>query len=501
MVEKMLEPSNHEELNGRVARRWLQNLEPSTGSPSWERSQLSSSAGPSRIGDLFHEHLLQTMHDGVVFVDAGLRIVKWNRAIELLTGISAASVEQQLWDPAILQLRDQHFKLITADRCPVVQAICDGSQSHQRVLVTGSKQDRISIDAYVTPVLGADGAIHGATLLLQDASSRISLEERLQRLNEKATQDGLTGIANRAEFDRAHQRWVDVHLEGGLPYSLIICDLDYFKRINDTNGHQAGDDALVAFASLLRKYCRSGDLVARYGGDEFVMLCADCDSGAAADRAEVIREAWSRHPHPMLHGKCLTASFGVTGLQAGDTGETMLRRADRALLQAKSEGRNTVVTLGGGVTEPHDSEVQRWRWLLWWKQQPGQHLLQRRVVTVVPLHLAAEKLRGFIGDHAAEILEIAKNRVVLEIAGKNLPLMRRSTDRPTPFLVELTLEEVNADHGMNTPGNQLRTLVQITIRPRRQRDRRRNGVDERARQLFISLRSYLMAQDYEERRR
>ena len=153
------------------------------------------------------------MHDGVVFVDAGLRIVKWNRAIELLTGISAASVEQQLWDPAILQLRDQHFKLITADRCPVVQAICDGSQSHQRVLVTGSKQDKISIDAYVTPVLGADGAIHGATLLLQDASSRISLEERLQRLNEKATQDGLTGIANRAEFDRAHQRWVDVHLE------------------------------------------------------------------------------------------------------------------------------------------------------------------------------------------------------------------------------------------------------------------------------------------------
>ncbi len=497
MVEHTLEPGNDEALHNRVARRWLQNLEPHTRQPSREWTQPSSSEGPTRIGNLFHEHLLETMHDGVVFVDAAFRIVKWNRAIELLTGIAAAGAERQLWDPAMLQLRDEHFKLIKADRCPVVQAIREGNRSYQRVLVTDSKQDKISIDAYATPVRGTDGTIYGATLLLQDASSRISLEERLQRLNEKATQDGLTGIANRAEFDRAHQRSVSVHLERGRPYSLIICDLDYFKRINDTVGHQAGDEALVAFATLLRKCCRSGGMVARYGGDEFVMLCEDCDSAAAADWAEVLREAWSRHPLLMLHGKCLTASFGVTGLQAGDTGETMLRRADRALLQAKSEGRNTVVTLGGCVTEPPEQERQRWQWLRsWWKQQPAQHLLQRRVVTVVPLHVATEKLRGLITDHAAEILEIAKNRIVLKIAGKNLPLMGRSSDRPTPFLVELHLEEVHSDQGMHAGGSQLRTLVQITIRPKRQRDRRRNGVDERARQLFISLRSYLMAQDY-----
>jgi hypothetical protein len=178
----------------------------------------------------------------------------------------------------------------------------------------------------------------------------------------------------------------------------------------------------------------------------------------------------------------------------------MLRRADRALLQAKGEGRNTVVTLGGGVTEPHDKELPRWHWLRWWKPQPGQHLLQRRVVTAVPLHLAAEKLRGFIADHTAKILEIAKNQVVLEIAGKNLPLMRRSSDRPTPFLVELNLEEIQADDDTHAAGGRLRTVVQITIRPKRQRDRRRNGVAGRACQLFISLRSYLMAQDYSELR-
>jgi len=493
--------SNHEKLNGLVARRWLEDLTPSGTQQFWALSQPLSGSGSSLSGSLFHEHLLDTMHDGVVFVDAGLRIMKWNRAIALLTGISADRVEQQLWDPAILQLRDEHFKLITADRCPVVQAIRNGTSSHKRILVADGKCEKISIDACISPVLGADGAICGATLLLQDASSRVSLEERLQTLNEKASQDGLTGVANRAEFDRAHQRWVALHLERNLPYSLIICDLDFFKRINDTYGHQAGDEALIAFAALLRQHCRSGDMVARYGGEEFVMLCSDCDIGAAAGRAETLRESWSRQPHPMLNGRCLTASFGVTELQSGDTGEAMLRRADRALLQAKSEGRNTVVLLGGGTSQPRDKEHRRRNWLSWWRSSPGQHLLQRRVVTVVPLQLAAEKLRGFVADRGATILENRDNRMVLQIAGQDVPMMRRSSDRPTPFLVELVLQEIQSDRNARSARTELGTVVQITIRPKRQRDRRRTGADERARHLFVSLKSYLMAQDYAESRR
>jgi hypothetical protein len=148
------------------------------------------------------------------------------------------------------------------------------------------------------------------------------------------------------------------------------------------------------------------------------------------------------------------------------------------------------------MTERHDKDQQRRRWLWWRRSRPAPHLLQRDVVTAVPLRLAVEKLRGFILDHAAEILEIAEHRVVLEIAGKNLPLIRRSTDRPSAFLVELILKEVIDDHDQRTAGAELRTVVQVIIRPKRQRDRRRDTTDERARQLFLSLKSYLMAQDY-----
>src|SRR5690606_18211365 len=126
------------------------------------------------------------------------------------------------------------------------------------------------------------------------------------------------------------------------------CDIDHFKRINDTYGHQAGDEALVTFASVLRECSREGDLVARYGGEEFVLLCAACDNPCATARAEEIRRIIERTPVPSLGGNTMTASFGVTEHQAGDSAATIIARADRALLTAKNTGRNRVVQLGAG---------------------------------------------------------------------------------------------------------------------------------------------------------
>ena len=114
-------------------------------------------------------------------------------------------------------------------------------------------------------------------------------------------------------------------------------------------------------ATLLKGACRPGDLVARYGGEEFVMLCADCDNAAAARRAEQVRKALGQMQQPKMEGRSVTASFGVTEIQPGDTPETMLRRADRALLMAKSKGRNVVVQLGsGGGEEPAEPKRSSW---------------------------------------------------------------------------------------------------------------------------------------------
>jgi diguanylate cyclase (GGDEF)-like protein len=475
-----------------VARRWLQNIDPQESNSFWSLQRRDCSNLPEIVGHGFLGRLLDAMHDGVVFVDERLAVVLWNRAAERLTGIKADGMLHTLWEPSLVQMRDENGKIIPQSECPVVQAMDSGVQTLRRLSVKGRSDYPLSVDVQVAPVLTAAGGAQGAVLILHDASSQITLEERVQVLHEKATRDPLTKIANRAEFDRVIPRFVATHLEQGLPCSLIICDIDHFKRINDTHGHQAGDDALIAFAGMLAQHARSADLVARYGGEEFVVLCADCDNGAATRRAEEMCRRIAETPQPALGNRRISASFGVTEVQAGDTAETFLRRADRALLQAKDSGRNRVVQLGTGAIEAI-TETSQTSWFPWLRSAPSETLLKRDLITIVPLNVAAEKLRGFVADHHAEILAIEDNHVTLKIDGQHTPLLRRSSDRAVPFLVELVFKGTvtHEDSGKNSA-----TLIQVTVRPKRQRDRRRRDAVERARQLFVSLKSYLMAHDY-----
>jgi diguanylate cyclase (GGDEF)-like protein/PAS domain S-box-containing protein len=489
--------SDKVKFNAAVARRWLQELHPEAANALWSlsRPSLAAKGEAPRREQIFHQNLLETMHDAVVFVDSGLRILEWNLAAERLTGLPAASVIERKWLPSLVELCDERGEAIHEADCPVAQAMAGSAKSLRRLALKGREGKSVAVDVHVSPVVGRNGAPIGSTLILHDASSRITLEERVQSLHQKATRDPLTQVSNRAEFDRVHRQFVETHLGRGLPCSLIICDLDHFKRINDNFGHQAGDDALVSFSGLLRRFHRTGDLVARYGGEEFVMLCADCDNATAMARAEEIRRELAEMQQPALGGKCITASFGVTEIQGGDTPETMLRRADRALLQAKDLGRNTVVQLGSGL-KGEEKPAAKASWFSWFSRAAPDQLLERTLVTPVPIKVAAEKLRGFVSDQHAEIISIDENNVAIRIDGLGSPLLRRNTDRAVPFCVELRFEETRVDAHGREEGGTLRTLIHVALRPVRNRDRRRRDVLERARQLLGSLKSYLMAHDY-----
>ena len=489
--------SNRVQFGSKVARRWLQEIDQSSGNQFWGYSSPSESvtAADSPVDTTFPDHLLETMHDGVLFVDAQLKITLWNRAVERLTGIAPAGVVGKQWEPALLAMHDERGTAVPLGECPVVEVIRTGEPNLRRLSIVGRNSAQVSVDIHVSPVLGADAAPRGATVLLHDASSQITLEERVQTLYEKATRDPLTKCANRSEFDRVFPLFVETHLKQGVPCSMIMCDIDHFKSINDTFGHQAGDKALTCFGTLLRRHARAGDLVARYGGEEFVLLCADCDNATATRRAESLRKKLAGSPQKSLAGRSITASFGVTEIQAGDNPETFLRRADRALLQAKDNGRNIVVQLGTGIGDEEEKKSLP-IWLRWLSGRPGQQLMQRDLITAVPVSVVAEKLRGYMADHTAELVSVEQNKVCLRIGEQHAPLMRRWSDRPVPFLIELTLEEVLANSNPNQ-SNLTRTAVHVSIRPKRQRDRRRRDVNERARKLVVSLKAYLMAHDRE----
>ncbi|MGI8981443.1 MAG: diguanylate cyclase domain-containing protein [Pirellulaceae bacterium] len=480
------------QLSAAVARRWLSQLQGDSSNGLWHLSPLPMAAAPL-ASTLFQEKLLESMHDAVIFVDDTLRITHWNRAAERLTGIGAGSVQQKHWTPSLLGLRDERQKLVSEAECPILAAIQSGEEAFRRFSLQARHDQRVQVDAHLVPVHGKGNSVHGAAMLLHDASQQITLEQRLKSLHEKATRDPLTHVANRAEFDRTQDQYVNAHLEKREPCSLIICDLDHFKKINDGFGHQAGDAVLINFAALLKRYCRPGDLVARYGGEEFVMLCADCNNATATQRADEIRQELEDTAQPALGGKNITSSFGVTELQEGDTPETMLRRADRALYQAKEHGRNRVVQLGAGITGAAEPP-RKASWFSWLFASPVEQLLEKTLVTAVPLNIVVEKLKGFIADHHAEVVPMDDRRVALKIDAGGPPNLRRTGDREVPFVIDLEFEEANAS--CEGRGQALaRTLINVAIRPQRSRDRRQRDVLDRARQLLVSLKSYLVAQE------
>lgn len=185
------------------------------------------------------------------------------------------------------------------------------------------------------------GAIRIATINRQ-------LEEANQRLQHLSSIDGLTGIANRRQFDEALENEWRRAFRNDTSLALVILDLDEFKRFNDTYGHQRGDECLRQVASTLRgSLRRAGDLVARYGGEEFVTILPDCDIPGALRYAESVRAAVQELaiPHkssPVARIVTLSAGVSAAFPRRGAYPDELIARADQALYLAKGSGKNRV---------------------------------------------------------------------------------------------------------------------------------------------------------------
>jgi diguanylate cyclase (GGDEF)-like protein len=204
----------------------------------------------------------------------------------------------------------------------------------------------------VIPV-GAEARLERFAQLVSIAISNADAWDRLAR---QASTDALTGLANRREFDeRLASEMARAHRHGRR-LSLALFDLDHFKRVNDSHGHQAGDDVLVRFARLLAISAREGELVARIGGEEFAWVMPETDEEGAYAAAERAREAIAREVFPGVGA--LTVSVGVRSLEDGDTTEELIRDADRALYWAKKSGRNAVLSHSGAPVGVADARVR-----------------------------------------------------------------------------------------------------------------------------------------------
>ncbi len=173
------------------------------------------------------------------------------------------------------------------------------------------------------------------------------LRDNVQQSMEMAITDGLTGLHNRRYMESHLGTLVDQASMRGKPLAVLVLDIDYFKAVNDTWGHDAGDEVLREFAQRLRKSVRGIDLVCRLGGEEFVVVMPDTDAGVASIVAERIRNRVAGEPFAIHKGARaidVTVSIGMAQRLGGDAdADTILKRADQALYRAKRDGRNRVV--------------------------------------------------------------------------------------------------------------------------------------------------------------
>lgn len=165
-----------------------------------------------------------------------------------------------------------------------------------------------------------------------------------RRLEQMATTDKLTGLMNRQAFDYLFRRLGTKNALQHKALSIILIDIDHFKKINDKYGHNVGDMVLKEVSAILSANTRSSDQSCRWGGEEFVILLDDCDLNAAQQRAEALRQSIETTHLPYREGRIqVTASCGVAEYRAGETLNMLINRADIALYQAKQQGRNQVV--------------------------------------------------------------------------------------------------------------------------------------------------------------
>jgi diguanylate cyclase len=164
----------------------------------------------------------------------------------------------------------------------------------------------------------------------------------VEQLRAQADRDSLTGMLNRRAFMRELSTEIERSVRYGHPFVLALCDLDEFKKINDTDGHPAGDRALEAVAALLERTIRASDVAFRIGGDEFALVF-ECAGEADAERI-----GWELRSHaPERIGS--TLSVGLALAEDGETDEAMVARADAALYEVKRRGRNGVIVAPPGI--------------------------------------------------------------------------------------------------------------------------------------------------------
>jgi diguanylate cyclase (GGDEF)-like protein/PAS domain S-box-containing protein len=290
----------------------------------------------------FYATLLDNLYDGVYFVDRDRQITLWNKAAEKITGFTRGEVLGKRCADNLLRHVDHRGNSLCEGACPLSYTLLDGQPRSASVFLHHKDGHRLPVAIGVAPITDHQQKIIGAVEIFRDNSAAVAALEHLKELEDLAYLDELTKIANRTYLENFIVGKFNEFRRLGWSFGVIFIDVDQFKQVNDTFGHQTGDLVLKMVSQTLLKNCRSFDLVGRWGGEEFLCVISklkDPDQiTIIAERLRALVEsAWVSLPDCSLH---VTISLGATLARLPDSPEALIHRADGLMYRSKAAGRN-----------------------------------------------------------------------------------------------------------------------------------------------------------------
>lgn len=310
----------------------------------------------AEVNHLIMSQVFNASNDGICAIDRNYKILKMNkRLLDLLGKTSTQVIGSKCRDLFPSACHDEAS-------CPMLKIMEGEGKVERDRSITFSSGQCIPFMVTATPLRGLDGSKIGIVETFTDITALKEAEKTLQRANMElerlATQDCLTQLANRRRFnDYLENEWRR-QMREKKPIAMVMCDVDFFKRYNDTYGHQTGDDCLRAVSGAIRDSLhRAADMGARYGGEEFVMVLPATDLNGAIQVAEGVRRRVEalNIPHSRSDAaEHLTISLGVSCMvpESSTTPQMLIEQADQSLYRAKQLGRNRVGYVDESLTLP-----------------------------------------------------------------------------------------------------------------------------------------------------
>ncbi len=295
--------------------------------------------------ELYYEELLNNLHDGVYFVDKDLKISLWNRAAEVISGYTAGEVVGRYCTEDILKHSNERGESLEGENCPLYKAMKEERSFETDLFIRRKDGRKIPISVRVNPIRNGEGEVIGGVQLFTDLSTKSSSILRIRELEKMAMLDNLTKLANRNFIEKEFNSRIQELKRYNLSFGLLFMDIDHFKKLNDTYGHEAGDAALKTVANVFINRSRPYDFFGRWGGEEFIGIIRNVDDATLEMIAEryrkLIEELVIHFDDKEIR---VTVSMGATMMRVDDNIQSLIKRADKLMYISKKRGRNQLST-------------------------------------------------------------------------------------------------------------------------------------------------------------